>query len=290
MQNYIGSAVNQYREVSPIQLVKAASPYAPKLPDECEGEWATPGVLAPHAASLIMKLMYAARIACPHITTIVSRLSSRITRWTKNDDRRIHRVYCFLDSHSALTLEGCLSTRDLDDFILVAWPDANYCGDVEDTKSTSGFHLEVQGSNGRCFPLAWGSKKQGGTARSTQEAEVISLDSCLATELIPAQILLQETLGRVVHARVMEDNSACITAIEKGYSPQLRHLSRQHKISLGHLKEIFNNDFDEQEHGKIELYKAKTEEHKGDLFTKELEVYKYTHALNMINVAERGPR
>ena len=289
MQNYIESAVAQYREVATLQLVKAASPYAYRLADEEEGEWATPGALAPHAASLIMKLMYAARTACPQITTIVSRMSSRITRWTKNDDRRLHRVYCFLDSHSALTLKGCLSTQDLNDFALVAWPDANYCGDVEDTKSTSGFLLELQGSDGRCFPLSWGSKKQGGTARSTQEAEVISLDSCVATEVIPAQILLQETLGRKVDARVMEDNSACISAVEKGYSPQLRYLRRQHKVSLGHLKEIFTEAHVDEGDGTISLHKAKTDDHKGDVFTKELEVHKYLRALEMMNVTDGRP-
>ena len=242
MRKYIESALEQYLEVATLPLTKAASPYAPKIQDEDEDEWAKPGALAPHAASLIMKLMYAARIACPRIATIVSRMSSRITRWTRNDDRRLHRVYCFLHTHSSLTLKGSLSSNDLQDFVLVAWPDANYCGDTEDARSTSGFHLEVQGGGGRCFPIAWGSKKQGGTARSTQEAEIISLDSCLATELIPAQVLLQEILHKPVRARMMEDNSACISAVEKGYSPQLRHLRRQHKISLSHLKEVIDGE------------------------------------------------
>ena len=86
MTLYLQAALDQYAEVSKGKISKADSPYAPKLADEeVEKLLSEPGDLAPHAASLIMKLMYAARMACPFISTIVSKLSSRITRWTKED-------------------------------------------------------------------------------------------------------------------------------------------------------------------------------------------------------------
>ena len=285
MTKYVQAALDQYAEFSSQPLTKAASPHAPSLADEeIEKMLAEPGVLAPHAASLVMKLMYAARMACPHISTIVSKLASRVTRWTKHDDRRLHRVYCFLKTHGDLTLKGSLSTEDYQHFTLVAWPDADYCGDILDAKSTSGFHMEIQGGAGRRLPIAWGSKKQSGTARSTPEAELLSLDKVLATELIPAQELLQEVLRKPVNAILKEDNAACIVAVQKGYSPTMRHMRRQHKVSISHLHETIEYNPQDGIHGRIQVEKASSEEHRGDLYTKELDVAKYVNALRVIQV------
>ena len=287
MTNYMQSALDQYAEVARAALTKADSPYAPRLADEeIDKLLSEPGDLAPHAASLIMKLMYAARMACPHVATIVSKMSSRITRWTREDDRRLHRVYCYLNSHQKATLQGSLSTADASSFWIGAWPDADYCGDMYHARSTSGYFLTVETRSGRSFPLSWGSKKQGGTARSTPEAELISLDKCLATELLPAQQLMQEVMRMPVRGVLYEDNAACIAAINKGYSPELRHLKRQHKVSISHLHEIVADSTRDEQDGRVSLEKARSEDHKGDVFTKELEVQKFQRALSLIGVVE----
>ena len=55
------------------------------------------GALAADAAHLVMKLMYGVRMAMPQLSVIVGRLSSQITRWPAESDRRIHRVFCYIN-------------------------------------------------------------------------------------------------------------------------------------------------------------------------------------------------
>ena len=132
--------------------------------------------------------------------------------------------------------------------------------------------------------VSWGSKKQGSTAQHTAEAEVVS---CLRSELLPAKYLLQKLLQRAVNARIMEDSSACITSVEKRYSPSMRHLPRTQKVSIGMLHEVVNNEATEK-NGTVALCKAKSEEHLGDVMTKELEASKFEKAVEMLRISELG--
>ena len=79
----------------------------------------------------------------------------------------------------------------------------------------------------------------------------------------------------------MEDNNACITSVEKGYSPSMRHLPRTQKVSIGMLHEMIQKEATE-ENGRVEVLKAKSEEHLGDVMTKELEVCKFEKAVEML--------
>jgi hypothetical protein len=116
-------------------------------------------------------------------------------------------------------------------------PDADLNGDLMHTKSTGGCWIEAQGLDGRCFPLAYGSRRQGGTSLHTPESEMVSLATFLCNEALPLQHLWQCLLGRPVDLIVYEDNEACITIAKKGYSPLLRCLPRTQRCSLGVVHE-----------------------------------------------------
>ena len=61
--------------------------------------------------------------------------------------------------------------------------------DLESTKSTSGLWLEPGSEDGkRCWPLSWRSKRQGSTASSTCEAEMISLATALKAEVLAGML------------------------------------------------------------------------------------------------------
>ena len=91
-----------------------------------------------------------------------------------------------------MMLTGSLARSDKEKIRIKAWPDADLNGCYLTTKSTSGFFMELVGEDGRGFPLSWGSKRQGGTAQHTAEAETVSLANCLRSEAIPMQYLLQQ--------------------------------------------------------------------------------------------------
>ena len=82
---------------------------------------------------------------------------------------------------------------------------------------------------------------------------------------MPVQSLLRDMLGVLVPIVVKIDNTQAIAAIKNGYSKKLRCLSRTHRVSIGALHEIWQDP----EIAMEEEY-ARSAEHKGDFFTKEL--------------------
>ena len=116
----------------------------------------------------------------------------------------------------------------------------------------------------------WACHKQTATSLCTAEAETVSLKDCIKADAIAIQDLFSLILKRPVKMQVLEDNTACITGVNKGYSPALRHLKRRQRTSLGYLHEIFYEQEGQEGSGLCELCYGPTADHKGDVFTKEI--------------------
>ena len=56
------------------------------------------GELASIAASVLMQLLFAARMARPDLLKAINYLARRITLWTKLCDRLLHRLMCYINS------------------------------------------------------------------------------------------------------------------------------------------------------------------------------------------------
>ena len=180
-----------------------------------------------------------------------------------------------------------------------AWPDADLAGDkLVSTKSTSGRFIELVGANGRGLPLHWQTNKQPATSISTSESETVSLSECMRVDGIALQALFSLILKRPVVFRAMEDNTACIRGVEKGYSQAMRYLPRHQRTSLGFLHEVFcDEDEDSELIGPNILQHAPTKKHKGDFFTKDtLTADEFQNALTALRIHpnreefERGER
>ena len=63
--------------------------------------------------------------------------------------------------------------------------DSDFAGDLEDSKSTSGGTLCVFGSH-TFVPISWMCKKQIAVSHSSTESEIISLDTGLRLDGLPA--------------------------------------------------------------------------------------------------------
>ena len=63
-----------------------------------ESEPLSRGNLAPHAASVLIKLLYAARIARFDLLRSTNALARNVTKWTRDDDARLHHLMCFVNS------------------------------------------------------------------------------------------------------------------------------------------------------------------------------------------------
>ena len=108
-----------------------------------------------------------------------------------------------------------------EDLFLTLFVDANFCGDTDNTRSTSGAWLVLSGPNGTNVPLAHLVRRQTATSRSTTESEVVSLAHGLFSEAIPMLDLFSLLLERPVQLVIEEDNQATIKVVNNGYSSKL---------------------------------------------------------------------
>ena len=91
---------------------------------------------------------------------------------------------------------------------LQGYSDADWAGNLEDRKSTSGFIFKIADG-----PISWGSKKQNCVALSTSEAEYIALCLSIQEGLWINNLLCEVIYNSMQNQQrcIYEDNQSCIT-------------------------------------------------------------------------------
>ena len=84
-----------------------------------------PGALAGCAASILMKVMYAARLCRFDLLKPIASLASCITRWTRGCDRLLHRMMSYVKCSSKLRLSGYVGDKP-EDLELQVFADADF--------------------------------------------------------------------------------------------------------------------------------------------------------------------
>jgi len=280
MKDYVKSACDMYEQLPGASSLKPAP--TPFLPDGSlpEIDDFSRGALADDACKVLMKCLWAARLARPDILKPIISLARKVTRWSKNCDRQLARLMGYLKATTDYTLVGTVNDAP-EDLHLRLFVDADFAGDREDAYSTSGGWLVLAGPR-TYFPLCWVSKKQTAVSRSTTEAEVVSLAYSLFKEALPMCALWDKLMGREMELYICEDNKAAITICENGFSAKLRHISRTHKVNLQSIK-------DEVTKENTHLQYTDTLKQAADIFTKGLEPHKWDAALRMLGVLSKVP-
>ena len=196
--------------------------------------------------------------------------------------------------------------------------DSDFAGDLEHSKSTSGGTLCVFGSH-TFVPISWMCKKHTAVSHSSTESEIISLDTGLRLDGLPALELwdlIVSVLGNVSRVSdrsgkndsdhnkinvmkdidavpskfqcarqeallyVFEDNEAVIKMIIKDRSPTMRHVSRTHRVALDWLFDRINLD------SKIQIKYIDTKNQLADILTKgNFTRDEWNHLLNLFNIS-----
>ena len=130
-----------------------------------------------------MKDLWLGHLSRPDLIKPITDLATKVKKWSKNQDKQLFCLICYLDSTSHYRLSGKVGDPS-DKLKLLLFVDADLAGDSSDTKSRSGGYLVLAGPN-TWFPICWVSRKQTATSRSTTEAEVVALAVCLFSEAIP---------------------------------------------------------------------------------------------------------
>jgi len=133
------------------------------------------------------------------------------------------------------------------------------------------------------------------------------LNEAIKREIIPLKILFEKLFDRKVEADLFEDNAACITSVQKGYSPAMRYIGRTQKVQLGFLHDVcqvctdeaglagncgpagvkaFTEEVDEDK--PIKLKKVVTTEQKADIFTKDMDKIKFRQLSSMIGMRQKS--
>ena len=113
------------------------------------------------------------------------RLASRVASWTKFEDRQLHRCISYVNCTKDFILKGEVDHQS--DPILEVFTDADFASCQHSAKGTSGLWIHiVTGSS-----IYWQPKKQGSTARSTTESEIISVAIGMFSEALNLQTFLE---------------------------------------------------------------------------------------------------
>ena len=165
-----------------------------------EEETKSVGDLSNTCSQIVLKCLYLARIGRPDILWSVNKLARSITKWTKACDKRLNRLISYIHHtseykqyyHVGNTAKQCR---------LGLFQDSDFSGDLEDSKSTSGGTLCIFGSH-TFVPISWMCKKQTSVSHSSTESEIISLDTGLRLDGLPALELwdlIVSVFGNISH-------------------------------------------------------------------------------------------
>ena len=149
-----------------------------------EEEVKSVGELSKLCSQIVLTCLYLARIGRPDILWSVNKLARSITKWTKACDKRLNRLISYIH-HTCEYKQYCHVGNTAKQCRLGLFQDSDFAGDLEDSKSTSGGTLCVFGSH-TFVPISWMCKKQTSVSHSSTESEIISLDTGLRLDGLPA--------------------------------------------------------------------------------------------------------
>ena len=156
-------------------------------------------------AQIALKCLYLARIGRPDILWSVNKLARSITKWTKACDKRLNRLISNFH-HTYEYKQYCHVGSTAKQCRLGLFQDSDFAGDLEDSESTSGGTLCFFGSH-TFVPLSWMCKKQTAVSHSSTESEIISLDTGLRLDGLPALELWDLIVSVFGHISHISDRS-----------------------------------------------------------------------------------
>lgn len=200
---------------------------------------------------LIDCLMYLATHSRPDISYAVIFLSRSQSKPSDTHWMYLKGILRYLKGTSSL----CLTFSRIECDILVSFCDADFAGDLEDRRSTTGYVFKVHGS-----PVSWCSRKQTTVALSTTEAEYVAL-SAAVSECLWIRGLLSE-MGVILEesTTIFEDNQSTISLLREPRKHQrLKHID----IKYNFIRESIDNK-------EVNVTYIQSNQQLADIFTKPL--------------------
>ena len=201
-------------------------------------------------------IAYAVGVVCRYSSNPTS------THWTA-----VKRIMRYLQGTLNL---GLLYTDDADRQC-IGYSDADWAGDTDDRKSTTGYVFMLSGA-----AISWKSKKQTVVALSTAEAEYMALTSTIQEAMWMRNLLtdLQEDISKPT--TIFEDNqSAICMAKNRQCKGQSKHIDIKYHFVREKISE-----------GRVEIEHCETANMLADTFTKGLPRPKFQKMRELIGMVD----
>ena len=214
--------------------------------------------------STVAKLLYAGVRVRPDILLPIIFLSSRVTKATTEDAKKLRRVLRYLNG----TVDMGITLRpDTDGALRIhTYADASY-GVHGDCKSHTGIMISLGGG-----PVLCKSVKQKIVTKSSTEAELVALSD--ATSLASYQLNFMESLGFNFEPVIMhQDNQSTINLANNGISNSDR--TKHIKIRYFFIKQFIDS-------GEFVIEYCPTEVMLADLLTKPIQGRKFIELRNKL--------
>ena len=153
--------------------------------------------------SLVGSLLYLAKETRPDIMFTINILSRHMYAPTNQHWLCGKQILRYLQGSKGLKL---IYTKEAT-YDLVGESDADWSGDVNDRKSTTGYYIEL---NGRGAALSWGVKKQATVALSSSEAEYQGMAAAVQEALCLKQLLEEFGIQQNRPIAIGDDKQGCI--------------------------------------------------------------------------------
>ena len=175
--------------------------------------------IGPVYQSAIGCLLYLSNFTRPDLCFAVHKLAQFSRDPSETHWKALKRVLAYLKGTLNL---GIAFQKEAPENVLVAFTDADFGGDLNDRKSTSGHVL----FNGKC-PISWLCQKQSITALSTAESEYVSLCEAAKKIVWMRRLFSDLTCEQSEPTVLFEDNKAAIalTSSCPGQNPKVKHIS-----------------------------------------------------------------
>lgn len=207
--------------------------------------------------SIVGSLLYAAMATRPDIAQAVSAVSKFNAEPNTAHMTAVKRILRYLKGTANLALKYQRSESET----LVGFSDADWAGDQDDRRSTTGNVFLLSGG-----AVSWLSKKQNTVALSTAEAEYVALSQA-AQECTWLTRLLSDLGMDVTPTVILEDNQGAI-AIAK--NPVDHSRTKHIDIRYHYIRECVQN-------GQIQLQYCPTDDMRADILTKPLPKQKFEY-------------
>ena len=201
--------------------------------------------------SAIGSLMYLSVSSRPDITYAVGNLARFSSKPTKEHWTALKRVLRYLKG----TMKHGILYSQKGSGECVGYSDADWAGDINDRKSTSGYVFQISGG-----AITWKSKKQGCVALSTAEAEYIALSSAVQESVWLRRLTSELGSPPKTPTTIFEDNQSAIAMTK---NPQFHGRAKHIDIKYHFIREQVNC-------GNVQLKYCPTGEMTADIFTKAL--------------------